>query len=63
MKNQTKNFFIVRYFVNNECIKGTKISKKEAINMMGAGIYPTTTAENEAGGHTLWFDLDIAIRK
>lgn len=63
MKNKTKNFFIVRYFVNNECIKGTKISKKEAINMMNVGIYPTSTAENEAGGYTLWFDLDIAIRK
>ena len=63
MKNQTKNFFIIRYFVDNKCIKGMKISKKEAINMMNAGIYPTDTAENEAGGHTLWFDLDIAIRK
>jgi len=63
MKNTTKNFFIVRYFINNECIKGTKITKKEALNMMSSGIYPTNTAENNVGGFTIWFDLDISIRK
>ena len=63
MKTKPKNFFIIRYFVNNQWIEGIKISKKEAINMMSSGIYPTHTAENHSGGHTLCFDLDIAIRK
>jgi hypothetical protein len=63
MKNTIKNFYIVRYFIDNKCVKGTKITKKEALNMMSSGIYPTDTTENNAGGFTLWFDLDISIRK
>ena len=63
MKNTKKNFFIIRYFINDKCIKATFTTKKDANHMMSVGISPTSTSENEAGGITTWFDLDITIRK
>ena len=61
-KNKKKNFNIVRYFVNDVCVKGTHITKSDAKFMMMNGIMPSSIAYNGAGGISTWYDLDIKPR-
>ena len=55
MKNK-KNFYIVRYYLNDEVQWGTMLTRKQASQYSG---YIEQLSENEAGGLTMWFRIDI----
>jgi hypothetical protein len=55
MKNK-KNFYIVRFYLNGKINSALSILRKDAIQF--ARFYENSQ-ENEAGGTTYWFRIDI----
>jgi hypothetical protein len=55
MKNK-KNYYIVRFMLDGECINSLSIKKSEARNL--AHFIPLVAA-NIAGGATFWYDIHI----
>lgn len=55
-----KNFFIVRYYVNDVCEFAVEITQKQAPQFRK---YWENVYENEAGGMTNWFRIDIDSEK
>jgi hypothetical protein len=56
MKNQ-KNFYIVRFYLNNECYLAMNISKSDAQDFAE---YFEDAQENQAGGMNTWFRVDVS---
>ena len=56
MKNQ-KNFHIVRFYLNNECYLAMNITKRDAQDFAD---HFEKAHENEAGGITTWFRVDVS---
>lgn len=55
MKNK-KNFYISRFYINDVCVKALSITKKASTNLWD---YHEASKENEAGGITHWFRVNI----
>ena len=53
---KTKNFYIVRFFLNNEVKVAISINKTEAKKYKD---FFDDVAHNEAGGTTTWFRVDL----
>ena len=51
-----KDFFIVRYFLNDEVEFAHEISRKDIRKFVG---YTEEMSMNNAGGVTVWFRIDI----
>jgi hypothetical protein len=58
MKNKN-NFYIVRFYFNNECYCAINITKRDAEDFAE---HFEDAHENEAGGITTWFRVDVAKR-
>lgn len=54
-----KNFYIVRFYLDGKVYSALSIKKKDAVQFLK---FYEDAHENEAGGTTTWFRVDVSLR-